>query len=70
MVDDALVNDVVGDVERDILEQKFDSVEDGEAFYNAYAKAKGFSIRKSRFNTNKEGKVVSRLWLCSREGQR
>ncbi|XP_028067322.1 protein FAR1-RELATED SEQUENCE 5-like [Camellia sinensis] len=70
MVDDAHGNDMVGDVERAILEQKFDSVEDGEAFYNAYAKAKGFSIRKSRFNTNKEGKVVSRLWLCSREGQR
>ncbi|XP_028084864.1 protein FAR1-RELATED SEQUENCE 5-like [Camellia sinensis] len=70
MVDDTHRNDMVGDVERAILEQKFDSVEDGETFYNAYAKAKGFSIRKSRFNTNKEGKVVSRLWLCSREGQR
>ncbi|XP_028069603.1 protein FAR1-RELATED SEQUENCE 5-like [Camellia sinensis] len=70
MVDDAHGNDMVGDVERAILEQKFDSIENGEAFYNAYAKAKGFSIRKSRFNTNKEGKVVSRLWLCSREGQR
>ncbi|CAL5359748.1 unnamed protein product [Camellia sinensis] len=70
MVDDAHRNDMVGDVERVILEQKFDSVEDGEAFYNAYDKAKGFSIRKSRFNTNKEGKVVSSLWLCSREGQR
>ncbi|XP_028094274.1 protein FAR1-RELATED SEQUENCE 5-like [Camellia sinensis] len=70
MVDDAHGNDMVGDIERAILEQKFDSVEDGEAFYNAYAKAKGFSIQKSRFNTNKEGKVVSRLWLCSREGQR
>ncbi|XP_028053921.1 protein FAR1-RELATED SEQUENCE 5-like [Camellia sinensis] len=67
MVDDAHRNDMVGDVERAILEQKFDLVEDGEAFYNAYAKAKGFSIRKSRFNTNKEGKVVTRLWLCSRE---
>ncbi|XP_028065510.1 protein FAR1-RELATED SEQUENCE 5-like [Camellia sinensis] len=67
MIDDAHRNDMVGDVERAILEQKFDSVEYGEAFYNAYAKAKGFSIRKSRFNTNKEGKVVSRLWLCSRE---
>ncbi|XP_028054811.1 protein FAR1-RELATED SEQUENCE 5-like [Camellia sinensis] len=70
MVDDAHRNDMVGDVERAILEQKFDLVEDGEAFYNAYAKAKGFSIRKSKFNTNKEGKVVNRLWLCSREGQR
>ncbi|XP_028121123.1 protein FAR1-RELATED SEQUENCE 5-like [Camellia sinensis] len=70
MVDDAHHNDMVGDLERAILEQKFDSVKDGEDFYNAYAKAKGFSIRKSRFNTNKEGKVVSRLWLCSREGQR
>ncbi|XP_028056985.1 protein FAR1-RELATED SEQUENCE 5-like [Camellia sinensis] len=70
MVDDAHRNDMVGDVERAILEQKFDSVEHGEAFYNAYAKAKGFSIRKSKFNTNKEGKVVSRLWLCSMEGHR
>ncbi|XP_028084325.1 protein FAR1-RELATED SEQUENCE 5-like [Camellia sinensis] len=70
MVNNAHRNDMVGDVERVILEQKFDSIEDGEAFYNAYAKAKGFSIRKSKFNTNKEGKVASRLWLCSREGQR
>ncbi|XP_028122067.1 protein FAR1-RELATED SEQUENCE 5-like [Camellia sinensis] len=70
MVDDAHWNDMVSDVEHALLEQKFDSVEDGEAFYNAYAKAKGFSIRKSRFNTNKQGKVVSRLWLCSRKGQR
>ncbi|XP_028115710.1 protein FAR1-RELATED SEQUENCE 5-like [Camellia sinensis] len=70
MVDDAHGNDMVGDVECAILEQKFDSVKDGEAFYNAYAKAKGFGIRKSRFNTNKEGKVVSRLWLCLREDQR
>ncbi|XP_028119681.1 protein FAR1-RELATED SEQUENCE 5-like [Camellia sinensis] len=70
MVDNAHRNDMVGDVERAILEHKFDLVEDREAFYNAYAKAKGFSIRKSRFNTNKEGKVVSRLWLCSRKGQR
>ncbi|XP_028053411.1 protein FAR1-RELATED SEQUENCE 5-like [Camellia sinensis] len=38
MVDDAHRNDMVGDVERAILEQKFDSIEDGEAFYNAYAK--------------------------------
>ncbi|XP_028082673.1 protein FAR-RED IMPAIRED RESPONSE 1-like [Camellia sinensis] len=67
MVYDAHGNDMVGDVERAILEQKFDSVEDGKAFYNAYAKAKGFSIQRSRFNTNKEGKVISRLWLCSRE---
>ncbi|CAL5365325.1 unnamed protein product [Camellia sinensis] len=35
MVDDAHRNDMVGDVERAILEQKFDSVEDGEDFYNA-----------------------------------
>ncbi|XP_028124104.1 protein FAR1-RELATED SEQUENCE 5-like [Camellia sinensis] len=67
MVDDSPRKDMVGDVERAILEHKFDSVEDGEAFYNMYAKAKGFSIRKSRFNTNKERKVFSRLWLCSRE---
>ncbi|XP_028059889.1 protein FAR1-RELATED SEQUENCE 12-like [Camellia sinensis] len=67
MVDDAHRNDMVGDVERALLEQIFDSAEDGDAFYNAYAKAKGFSIRKSRFNTNKQGKVVSRPWLCSKE---
>ena len=47
MVDDAHGNDMVCDVERVILEQIFDSVEDVEALYNAYAKAKGFSIQKS-----------------------
>ncbi|XP_028114646.1 protein FAR-RED IMPAIRED RESPONSE 1-like [Camellia sinensis] len=35
MVNDAHRNDMVSDVERAILEQKFDSVEDGKAFYNA-----------------------------------
>ncbi|XP_028095867.1 protein FAR1-RELATED SEQUENCE 5-like [Camellia sinensis] len=70
MVDDAHGDDMIGEVECAVLEQKFDYVEDGKAFYNAYAKANGFSIRKSRFNTNKQGKVVSMLWLYSGEGQR
>ncbi|XP_028116020.1 protein FAR1-RELATED SEQUENCE 7-like [Camellia sinensis] len=48
MIDDAHRNDMVSDVERAILEQKFDSVEDGEAFYNAYAKAKGFNVGEGR----------------------
>ena len=49
----------------------FRSEEDGYMFYNAYAKSKGFSVRKEsakrKINTNI---VVWRRFCCSSEGHR
>ncbi|KAH7845688.1 hypothetical protein Vadar_004870 [Vaccinium darrowii] len=38
--------------EADVFGQKFDSEADAHAFYNAYARATGFSIRKDRIKKN------------------
>ncbi|KAI8554713.1 hypothetical protein RHMOL_Rhmol05G0119600 [Rhododendron molle] len=48
----------------------FDSDKDGERFYNAYAKVKGFSVRKDNIHKDNEGIVTSRKWVCSKEGYR
>lgn len=37
---------------KDILKQKFDSEKDAHAFYDAYAKEMGFSIRKDRLEVD------------------
>ncbi|KAF7143741.1 hypothetical protein RHSIM_Rhsim05G0126000 [Rhododendron simsii] len=52
----------------DILEQKFDSQDDAHAFYNAYAKEMGFSIRKDRLKVNKANVPHKRKWVCSKQG--
>ncbi|KAF7116719.1 hypothetical protein RHSIM_RhsimUnG0017300 [Rhododendron simsii] len=46
----------------DILEQKFDSEDDAHAFYNAYAKEMGFSIRKDRLKVNEANVPRKRKW--------
>ncbi|KAF7144860.1 hypothetical protein RHSIM_Rhsim04G0115100 [Rhododendron simsii] len=52
------------------FKMKFDSEENAHAFYNAYAKVMGFSIRKDRKKVRRENVVVSRKWVCSRQGVR
>ncbi|KAI8543547.1 hypothetical protein RHMOL_Rhmol08G0227200 [Rhododendron molle] len=51
---------------------KFVSEEETGLFYNAYAKAMGFSVRKhkSKRHRGNEGYVKWRDWVCSREGKR
>ncbi|KAI8559641.1 hypothetical protein RHMOL_Rhmol04G0189000 [Rhododendron molle] len=56
--------------EEDVYEMIFDSDEYGERFYNAYAKVKGFSVRKDNIHKDNEGIVISRKWVCSKEGYR
>ncbi|TVU40976.1 hypothetical protein EJB05_14462 [Eragrostis curvula] len=52
-----------------VISQTFASEEDAFLFYEAYAKDKGFSERKS--TTKKaDGVVTSRTFVCSREGWR
>lgn len=55
---------------KDVFKMKFASEENAHNFYNAYAKAMGFSIRKDRRKVVRENVVVSRKWVCSREGLR
>ncbi|KAI8542606.1 hypothetical protein RHMOL_Rhmol08G0150500 [Rhododendron molle] len=55
---------------RDVFKMKFDSEENAHAFYNAYAMVMGFSIRKDRKKVRRENVVVSRKWVCSRQGVR
>ncbi|KAF7154642.1 hypothetical protein RHSIM_Rhsim01G0153900 [Rhododendron simsii] len=55
-----------------IVQMKFVSEEEAGRFYNAYAKAMGFSVRKhkSKPHRGNEGYVKWRSWVCSREGKR
>ncbi|KAI8566850.1 hypothetical protein RHMOL_Rhmol02G0074100 [Rhododendron molle] len=56
----------------EIVQMTFVSEDEAGQFYNAYAKAIGFSVRKykSRRQTGNEMYVRWRVWVCSREGQR
>ncbi|XP_058198578.1 protein FAR1-RELATED SEQUENCE 5-like [Rhododendron vialii] len=56
--------------EEDVYEMTFDSDEDGERFYNAYAKVKVFSVRKDNIHKDNEDIVTLRKWVCSKEGYR
>ncbi|KAL3808046.1 hypothetical protein ACJIZ3_000309 [Penstemon smallii] len=47
----------------------FDSIDEAEIFYVAYAKAQGFDVRGR--SIQKKGEVVkNRVWVCTREGFR
>lgn len=56
----------------EIAGMKFNSEDEAGKFYNAYAKAMGFGIRKSRSKPqkNNDSRVRCRTWVCSREGKR
>jgi zinc finger SWIM domain-containing protein 3 len=45
----------------------FETEEDGYVFYNRYAEHVGFSVRRS-YKKRKRGVIVSRIFVCSREG--
>ncbi|KAL6320955.1 hypothetical protein AAG906_010764 [Vitis piasezkii] len=42
----------------------------GEEFYNLFAKVTGFSVRKDDVKRDKNQNIVSRKWVCSKEGYR
>ncbi|KAF7112926.1 hypothetical protein RHSIM_RhsimUnG0178400 [Rhododendron simsii] len=56
--------------EEEVYQMTFDMHEDGETFYNAYAKVNGFSIRNYNMHKDNAGIVKSRKWVCSKEGYR
>ncbi|KAJ6801885.1 protein FAR1-RELATED SEQUENCE 5-like isoform X1 [Iris pallida] len=48
----------------------FHSEEQAYAYYNTYAKRKGFSVRRGHLGRRKDGSVRVRIYLCSYEGTR
>ncbi|KAL6569584.1 hypothetical protein OROMI_014098 [Orobanche minor] len=48
--------------------QCFLSEEETYVFYQNYTKKQGFSIRKARFDKNKEGNIKRRDFVCHRAG--
>ncbi|XP_057473273.1 protein FAR1-RELATED SEQUENCE 5-like [Actinidia eriantha] len=48
----------------------FDELEDAETCYRAYARRKGFSIRKSHTRLSKDKSLLGVEFACSREGYR
>ncbi|KAF7154473.1 hypothetical protein RHSIM_Rhsim01G0090200 [Rhododendron simsii] len=57
-------------MEEEVYQMTFDMHEDGETFYNAYARVNGFSIRNYNLHKDNAGIVKSRKWVCSKEGYR
>ena len=55
--------------EHEVLQMEFHSEEHAHCFYNAYARTVGFSIRKDKVRW-KGNFVLSRRWVCSRQGYR
>ena len=53
-----------------MLQKKFDSEKDAHDCFNAYAKVRGFSIRKDSVKFHKNNVLVYRKWVCSRQGRR
>ncbi|CAL1407495.1 unnamed protein product [Linum trigynum] len=53
-----------------ILALVFETLEDAEFFYNAYAKRVGFSIRKRDCRKSRDGKMLMQRWVCAKEGHR
>ena len=49
---------------------EFKSMADGDDFYNAYVKFVGFSVRKDDVKRDKNNIVISRRWVCAKEGFR
>ncbi|WJZ92484.1 hypothetical protein VitviT2T_011474 [Vitis vinifera] len=56
--------------DEEVYKLQFDCIDEAETFYNVLAKVAGFSIRKDDLKQDKNGDIISRKWVCSREGQR
>ncbi|KAL6342650.1 hypothetical protein AAG906_012517 [Vitis piasezkii] len=56
--------------DEEVYKLQFDRIDEAETFYNMLARVAGFSIRKDDLKRDKNGDIISRKWVCSREGQR
>ncbi|XP_034710461.1 protein FAR1-RELATED SEQUENCE 5-like [Vitis riparia] len=54
----------------EVCKMKFACIDKAETFYNMLAKLTGFSIRKDDLKRDKNGDIISRKWVCSKEGHR
>ncbi|RVW29113.1 Protein FAR1-related sequence 5 [Vitis vinifera] len=59
-----------GILDEEVYKFEFDCIDEAETFYNMLARVAGFSIRKDDLKQDKNGDIISRKWVCSREGQR
>ncbi|KAG6524968.1 hypothetical protein ZIOFF_014913 [Zingiber officinale] len=50
------------------IDMEFKTDEDAYQFYNNYAKISGFSVRKAWINRRASGVVISRTYVCYKEG--
>ncbi|XP_034695633.1 uncharacterized protein LOC117921781 [Vitis riparia] len=53
----------------EVYKLQFDCIDKAETFYNMLAKVAEFSIRKDDLKRDKNGDIISRKWVCSREGR-
>lgn len=51
------------------LHMTFETINDAYNVYNNYAKVMGFSVRKHSNKSNKNGEIVYRRFVCSKEGR-
>ncbi|KAK9289585.1 hypothetical protein L1049_007741 [Liquidambar formosana] len=61
------LNEVTTD---EVFSMTFNNIDKAKSFYNSYAKVVGFSVRKDDLSKDKDGIIVSRSWVCSKEGIR
>ncbi|XP_059597995.1 protein FAR1-RELATED SEQUENCE 5 [Vitis vinifera] len=54
----------------EVCKMQFACIDEAETFYNMLAKLTGFSIRKNDLKRDKNGDIISRKWVCSKEGHR
>ncbi|KAK9932835.1 hypothetical protein M0R45_020057 [Rubus argutus] len=55
----------------DLIGKEFETIEEAETFYFAYAKAMGFDVRKDdKRSSTRTGRVTIRKWVCSAQGKR
>ncbi|KAL6347575.1 hypothetical protein AAG906_026101 [Vitis piasezkii] len=54
----------------EVCKMQFACIDEAETFYNMLAKLTGFSIRKDDLKQDKNGDIISRKWVCSKEGHR
>ncbi|RVX07698.1 Protein FAR1-related sequence 5 [Vitis vinifera] len=67
LVSDKIFNDLTVE---DVWKMEFSSIEEAEEFYNLFTKVTGFSVRKDDVKRDKNQNIVSRKWVCSKEGYR
>ena len=67
LVSENIFNDLTVE---DVWKMKFSLVNETEEFYNLFAKVVGFSVRKDDVKRDKNQNIVSRKWVCSKEGYR